>query len=303
MNPNPVLMSIYGDDLLGAAVQPEQEKVAQAELLAEVLTTQGYDINKLASDEILAVAETLFGPDNDIAKIAMEGGEEEDGGESEEEDDEAEAKAKEAEFAGQIMAHAFAREIRSMPDEAFEKNAGIADMTLRGAASSLKSGAQSAGRSALKSLKRAATGSQFRTGSKQLAKGAKARKGAEAGKNLANNKNMSDAARNLAGQRGGMLGKKADKLEAAGRANRRAGAAKTLGLYGGGAAALGGGAALASRNKEAFFELAEKRAAEILLENGIDPYTFEEVSPAEKIAADIEAGAWEILEQFGFQPE
>lgn len=280
MNPNPVLMSIYGDDLQGAAAHPEQEKVAQAELLAEVLTTQGYDIDKLAGDEILDVAETLFGPDNDIAKIAMEGGDDED---EEDGEEDAEAKAKEAEFAGQIMAHSFARELRNMPDEAFGKTASVAG--------------------ALKGLKRAATGSQFRTGGKQLAKAGKKGNAAKAGRNLASNKNMSDSGRGMAGARASQLERQAAKLQAAGTANRRAGAAKTLGLYGGGTAALGGGAYMAGRKKEsAYEELAEKRAAEILLENGIDPHTLEEISPAEKIAAGVEAGAWEILAQHGFSP-
>lgn len=125
MTMNAFLAHLYGtagDD----ASQPttnELEKLAQAEVLDQFLKQDNVTLDNLSGDQILKVANHLFGPNNEIAKMAMEKmpgesdeeykarmAKKEGGGEKKEATETMEEKVAEADFLGRVMAHSFWQE-------------------------------------------------------------------------------------------------------------------------------------------------------------------------------------------------
>lgn len=157
---NPFLAEMYGTFSDQPQAQPigmqpgdDVEKLAQLQLLDEMLTAENIDIEKVAAADLQRVAEQLFGPDNVIAKLAGEvppeflahqaapGGEpkaeEKPAEEKKEEEKKDEAKEEEAkkeaaareeqalqekiaefDFLGRLMAHAFENERQAIEKQA-----------------------------------------------------------------------------------------------------------------------------------------------------------------------------------------
>ena len=294
--PNPVLMQIYGEDLTDGRTEAEKIAADQADFVANLLQEQGYDLEKLTMDDVIKTASYL-GMD-ELVKQAMADGSCESGAGSEapggapsseekkkKDEEEAEDRVKQAEIAGQIMAHSFARELRNMPEEMFGKEAS-AGSAIKGALGKLKG---AAGKAHNKVLNMGASLTP-----QGLSSAASARGGAAADKLT---QGMSAA------QQG------ASRLEGSQRSlNRLHGAAGYGALGAGAGAAAAGGAAMAGRKKESQFidTLAEKRAYDILVANGVDPSTLEQPAPSPeadvstKLAADVDARAIEILAEYGF---
>lgn len=263
MTLNPILTRMYGDDIAASASADERAKLAQAQLVEQVLEDEGWDIEKLSGEQVLEVADLLFGADNDLRKLASADSSDEEKKKKEEE----EAKEKEgkdktakdetpgeqlkmAEISGQVMAHAFAREIREMPDEMFGKIAGAADFLQKGLAR---------GDKALQSI-----------GSKVGGKVMNAATGA------AHTPLSTNAARAVG----------AGTVAAGGAA--AAGAAK---------AATGAGREKKASD-EAIEQIARQQAAQLLIANGKDASML--LTPAEKIASAANQRTLEILGELGY---
>ena len=143
---NEWLNKMYGTaETIGAApASDDTEKLAQAELLNQMLEAEGYDVDKLSADTIVKVANALFGADNKL-KVAdemppqfaakaeekkEEGKEEHEKGETKEEEKKEEEKKDEdeekkaadelaqADFVGRMMAHAYVNELAAIEKQA-----------------------------------------------------------------------------------------------------------------------------------------------------------------------------------------
>lgn len=112
-------MNEFLDNLYGTSdrMNDEQEKLAQAQVLDEVLTNNGIDINDLNGEELLKVAMEVFDEGSEIVKVAAEAAAEEGYGYSANGDMD---KLAEADFAGRVMAHAYADEMDKLADGKWE---------------------------------------------------------------------------------------------------------------------------------------------------------------------------------------
>lgn len=284
---NAFLAELYGtgNDVASQAAPDDVEKLAQAEVLDQVLQQEGLTLDQLSGDQILKVAENLFGPDNEIIKMATkhEGEsdeeyearmkkEKEGGGDAETQEE----KVAEADFLGRVMAHSFWNEKGTIEKDA----AGLYGPTGRLLKEVGKKGAKVLG----------AKGEAVASGKSAIGRLA----GRIAGPAAAKAKRGLSKA-DLAAQRfGTTVGRQARM-----KGPLTPGKARALGLgtAGAGAAAAGGAAAAmgGKKKKAALDALAVDRANEILAENG---YEFE--GEEEKLASAIEERAWELLDEEGF---
>lgn len=142
---NPYLAEMYGTAAAGEAARNDtltegQLKMAQLELFAKVAADNGIDLNKLQPAQVNALYSEVMKTAGEIPpqflenveKKKEEGKEKKDGEEEKKEEEKAaaalqqaalqefqekraqQAKLAEAELAGQVMAHAFARELREI---------------------------------------------------------------------------------------------------------------------------------------------------------------------------------------------
>jgi hypothetical protein len=112
MSMNPFLAEIYGT--ANAIGSDGTEKLAQAALLDEMFRADGINPEALPDSTILKVAGEIFGPNNEIEKLAAEttGHQEPDGDESDEE------KVAMADYLGRTMAHAYVQELSNIEKQA-----------------------------------------------------------------------------------------------------------------------------------------------------------------------------------------
>lgn len=105
---NEFLADLYGTAETIGAESDDTTKLAQAEIMSEMFQAEGIDVDELAPDTIVKVAESLFGDENEIGYEDVA-----------EDEDEASEKLAEADFLGRVMAHSYVDEM----DE-IEKSAG-----------------------------------------------------------------------------------------------------------------------------------------------------------------------------------
>lgn len=105
---NPILAELYNTaENIGVADQGEDtEKLAQAQILDQMFEAEGINIDDLAPETILKVANTIFGENNAISQAA------------EPAVDDAQEKLAEADLIGRVMAHSFVDEKAAIQKEA-----------------------------------------------------------------------------------------------------------------------------------------------------------------------------------------
>lgn len=262
---NQFLAELYGTaDNIGAT--DDVEKLAQAEVVNQLIEAEGLSVDDVDADTILKVAEELFGADNELAKVAQEAPVEETPAEEKkeekkekEEEEEAAEKMAEADFIGRMMAHAMVDELGSIEKEAGAKEMGLKALeALKGVGGKAKKWVTDPSRT-FKNIK--ATGAVDK-----------------AGKRPGNLKALMGTTKKHKGQ------------------TAAAGGLATLGL--------GGGAYAAGKKKKAsaaLDALAEERALSILKEAG---YEIDEPSQDQaKLAEAVDARAIEMLIEAGFEFE
>ena len=268
---NEFLADMYGTrETIGAPSQDtDVEKLAEVQLLDEALQAEGIDIDQLPGETILKLAYQILGEDSHLVKAAMEEGEgeetpaEEKKEEKKEEGEESmEEKVAQADFLGRVMAHSYVNELNDIE----------------------KSGAAIGTETAKKFMSSVAR-------ARDAARQAKAYAGsAKAGRGFSGGKSMGSAE----GKLHEMLFKgKAKAKSLAKKTKKHVGEHKGKYLAGGGVAA-GGAAGFAAGKKKAasaIDELAEKRAMQWAEEVGL----FEDTSEEEKLAAAVDARAYEML--------
>lgn len=280
---NPFLAELYNTaENIGAGGNDDVEKLAQAQIVNDIIESEGLSIDDVDNETILKVAGQLFGDDNELAKLAAEGEgapppfppkekKEGDTPEKKEEEKEKEAAEKlaEADFLGRAMAHA-------MVDE-------LSDLEKEGAA----------GEAAMKGVKWLAGKAGGAAGRASGAAGRRAEALRGAGKK---------AKEALTGARGSRVLSSKERLKALGQAAK--GAAPELAAGAGIGAAGTAGAMLAGKKKKASLALdalAEQRALELLKEAGVEV----DVEPTneEKLAAAVDERAFEMLKEAGYIEE
>lgn len=137
---NPFLAELYNTaENIGStkvAASDENEKLAQAYVLDQMLQNEGLSIDQLSAQDIVKVATEIFGSNSPLVKQAEEGmppavaeekkEEKEEKEESEEEKEkEAREKLAEADFLGRAMAHAYVDELRGIEKKASAEKAGV----------------------------------------------------------------------------------------------------------------------------------------------------------------------------------
>lgn len=293
---DPKLAEIYGTN---QQTEADLEKLAAAELAEglandEELTTEG-----MTEEELEAVAQ-------DVLNASGEEGEQEggdiDGQEKTSAAEEAQEKLAEADYLGRVMAHAYVNELNGIQGE-MEKEAGM-------------TGGQRSAYAAKQTAKKVGGKvGDFLGKVKDIATAKQAREGFSAAKK---SKDIGGKAMAM-GQKGALsekgkkrAGELAAKNLGEGKEHMKSGlkgAAKTVGLYGGGAAALYGGKKALEKKSSALDTLVEARALEILQASGIDPDALTEVDgqekvsdPREALAGAVEERAWALLGQYGVVP-
>lgn len=131
---NPFLAELYNTaENIGVtkeAASDENEKLAQAYVLDQMLQNEGYSLDKLSADDVVKVATEIFGADSPLVKEAMGDGscppgvppkKKEDKKDEEEKEKEAQEKLAEADFLGRAMAHAYVDELRGIEKKAQEE--------------------------------------------------------------------------------------------------------------------------------------------------------------------------------------
>lgn len=97
----------------------DTEKLAQAHVLGQMFKNDGHDIGNVPDATILKVASEIFGPDNEIAKLAQAAAPTPGTQSTAETDEEKVAKA---DYLGRVMAHSMVQELHNI-----EKEAGAMD--------------------------------------------------------------------------------------------------------------------------------------------------------------------------------
>ena len=278
---NEFLAELYGTrEMVGAEDSSDVEKLAEAQILDDVLQSEGINVDDLDNDTILKLAHEIFGGDSELVKSAMkeeDESEEEEASEDEaEEEESSEEKTAEADMLGRIMAHSMVQELGNIEQE---KEASVGQAVKNWgqlAAHGAKSGGSAVAGKA-KSLKNLAKGKAkamkgtFKDSKEGLIPGT-LRKSIGGGKG--NLKSLGDVAKGH---------------------KKTVGAAAALGTAG---AAGGTYAATKKKKAPAIDKLAEGRALEILAENGITPDDGQD-----KLASAIEQRAWEMLAENGYVQE
>lgn len=138
---NPFLSELYNTaENIGQtkeASADENEKLAQAHILDQMLQNEGMSIDQLTPQDIVKVATEIFGPDSPLVKEAemppqLAGAKGDDSGKCEKcgkdpcecpaaKDKEAQEKLAEADFLGRAMAHAYVDELRGIEKAAAEE--------------------------------------------------------------------------------------------------------------------------------------------------------------------------------------
>jgi len=284
MSMNQFLAEAYGTMANIGGYDSDTEKLAQANVLGEILADEGIDIDDLNADTIAKVASAMFGDDAELTKAAQEVAAEEDEEEDEDEDKKTmEEKTAEADFLGRQMAHAYVDELASI-----EKEAGV------------KERAAELGSKALGALKGAFKGERLRKGLGTLGEAKKVRAAGEAAKGMGSKSIMKSKKRlgEIAAKRLG----KAKGLKSEGLKETIRGGAETGAAYGLPALGLAGAGYAAGKSKKSeaqwFEDMAEQRAIEMLKQAGVI-----EESEDEKIAAAVDQRAYELLVENGFIEE
>jgi hypothetical protein len=288
---NEFLADLYGTrETIGASNSEDVQKLAEAQILDQFFTAEGINVDQLPNETIVKVAQQLFGEESAIAKMAApapaptekvaESVEEEAKREGEtveeekkEHEETAEEKTAEADYLGRVMAHAFVQE-RAI----IEKEAGVKDF-----AKKVLEGVKSAPKKAGEAVKDVPA--SFHRGKSE---------------HLEHLTHASDKPKFL-------------KTRAA--AHGVGHAIKEHPAVTGAAAAAAGGAAFGGKKlfgkkddghkkaASALDMLAEQRAIEILKEAGIEPQPAAEPTEEQKLAAAVEARAYEMLTEAGFVQE
>lgn len=265
---NEFLAQLYGTAENIGTDGDDTTKLAQAQVMNEMFEAEGIDVDQLAPDTIVKVAESLFGDDNEITH--------EDVGAEPQMIDDSEEKLAEADFLGRVMAHSYVDEMTEI-----EKRAGkgkLKDVAgkvyewtgAKGAREAHKAmkGAKGEEKAYTRAVKKLEGQGDKGTGSHTFHSGLASR----AGEDVKTYK-----------------GVRKEYLKQLG---------KRVGLPAAGVAAAGGGAYggyKAMKKKESALDvLAEQRALEILAENGIG------VSGEEKLASAVEERAYEMLVEAGY---
>jgi hypothetical protein len=265
---NEFLAQMYGTaETIGSG--DDTEKLAQAQVMNEMFTAEGVDVDSLAPETIVKVAEALFGENTKIAEEDVKKDDEE-----EEEEEEAEEKLAEADFLGRVMAHSYVNEMTEI-----EKNAGRATR-------------------AVEAVERAGGKIKHLIGQKRKAMGASY----EGGKSFFRTRATPARGGGPKGHKMFLPRDKASRLggslEVARKHPGTVGGAALL--AGGGVAGAGYGAkkgyeAIKGKKKESALDvLAEQRAMEILAENGYA------VNGEEKLASAVEERAYQMLAEAGY---
>ena len=252
---NEFLAQYFGTNATPDMIE-EQTKQAEAETFVQLAKEAGVPLHQMTDAQIAELYEHVMG------KTAES-----------EEDDEEEKKRKAAEeyaskkeshvkFAeatemGQIMAHSFWNELGEIEKDAYS----LTEAGMKGR-DALKRG--------WKGLKRIATGKELRSGLKMRGAAKSENAAAKVDRYLAKKTQGTESGERLQAARKMIL----DDLKERGTSKALRGGAKTLGLYGGGAALAGGGAAaVAGREKDsaaALNELALELAVEKCASAGWD---------------------------------
>lgn len=193
-------MNEYLDNLYGTSARAadEQEKLAQAEVIDQVLAEQGLTADDLSNNDLLKVAMELFEPESEIVKVAAVAANEEDEFE----------KIAEADAMGRAMAHADFEKMAGKRLDAVKGGLSSAKKYLGSPINAYKSARTSGGSSgAFGSAMAAATGQGDPLGRlKSLGKAISANKGASAtlgGLGLATAGGLGYGAKKAFGGRGG----------------------------------------------------------------------------------------------------
>lgn len=119
---DPFLAEIYGTrETIGAADDSDQEKLAEADFIAQMCNAEGIDVEDISDEDAVKIAYEIWGEDSAIVKEAAEAGAGDEGEEDEDEDEEEETmeeKAAQADQLGRIMAHSFVQEQAFIEKEA-----------------------------------------------------------------------------------------------------------------------------------------------------------------------------------------
>jgi hypothetical protein len=258
---NEFLAQLYGTAEEIGAEGDDTTKLAQAEVMNEMFEAEGINVDELAPETLVKVAESLFGTDNEIALEDVA-----------EETDESQEKLAEADFLGRVMAHSYVNEMGEI-----EKQAGVGSKIHEKA---LRLGQKIVGEGRLGRMGEKASKSHK---AKQIAKmrACGLTSGKAQAKQFRKHKELG-----------------AGQIEAARKRMARTAGGAGYGAVGLGALGLGGagyGASKALKKESALDVLAEQRAMEFLAENGVE---FE--SGQDKLASAVEERAYEMLVEAGY---
>lgn len=93
------------------------EKMAEAEVLDEMLKAEGYDIDRVPTEDIVKMAHELFGDDSALVQQAV-ALEQEKIAEEEPQEETFQEKVAEADYLGRLMAHAYVNELAEIEKQA-----------------------------------------------------------------------------------------------------------------------------------------------------------------------------------------
>lgn len=343
---NEYLAGLYGTNGTQQSAQADFEKQAQMELFAKMAEAEGINLEELNADQVSHLWESTFG-----TKLAEDGSEEDDEDEDDEEKEaaafefaqvkEAQVAVAQADYMGRVMAHAMTDELDKIAVSGAEIGARARDLAgrakkgVRGFLGDVRDIATAKefreGRTAMRNV-RSSTGQRMRDASIRERMGLNANIGntpAERLQALRFGRKLSppamlpdDAAFKAQENR---VRRAAGKLQAmqegAARGKQLRGLAKTVGLYGGAAGAVGLGAAALSggKDKKSSAYYLDKWAAELAFEKAAEagwdadeaaailnslltlgPTESEKVAAADDLGEALEYRSLELLEEAGY---
>lgn len=243
-----------------APVSEETTKQAHAELFVKLAMENGIDLNAMSEAEVAELYESTMG------KMAEEGASEEyenrkkvEEAKKEHEEKKAaaqefEAKFAEAQFMGQTMAHAFTAELEAIE----QQKVAMGRVEIGARARGLVSRAKDVG----KKIKDVATAGEYRRGRALSSKVESGEVGRRV-ENVLRGHGVTPSSDSRFGEAKKMM---IDAASESAKKHQRAGLAKTVGLYGGGAAAVGAGAAgIHHATKEKKSSALDELAADVAL--------------------------------------
>lgn len=287
---NPFLAQMYNtaDNIatVSGATPEDFHKNAQAELLDTHLQKLGYDMSTLDANGLSAVATELFGPDNEITKMAHQAGAVAAPAPAV---DSAQEKVAEADTLGRLMAHAYVDELANLEKKALSM--GDVASKAKEVGGKVKDVASSAGGSIASAAREGASRAGEAAGALgSAAKGHKWDPNQTKSKALGAGLATAGVLGTAAAAKGvhGAIKKRQEGKEATASAVVQEIIAKTAAMR---------------QGEVTWDDAVEKRAMEILHANGIDPSTGESVSDEEKIAAELNQRAVALLQSKGYQFE